>query len=60
MQLEIITTTDGRHVGRQFDSTDRPIHLDADEDFMPDRVWQIAPGMWRLANSSYIIDAKEV
>ena len=60
MQLEITTTTDGRHVGRVIDSDARPIILDHDEQFQPDRVWQIGPGVWRLANPSYVIDAKEI
>jgi hypothetical protein len=36
-----------------------PIVLDADELFLPDRVWQTGPGTWRLANSNYVVDAKE-
>jgi hypothetical protein len=59
MLLEIIATTDGRYIGATFDPAARPIHLAIDRDFTPDRVWQIAPGVWRLANSNYVIDAKE-
>jgi hypothetical protein len=59
MQLEIITTTDGRFIGHVIDTTPRPIVLDAADLFWPDRIWQIAPGVWRLANSNYVIDAKE-
>lgn len=60
MLLEVINTTDGRHIGHRFDNTDRAIRLSSDEWFAPDRTWLIAPNMWRLANSNYILDAKEV
>jgi hypothetical protein len=59
MQLEIISTTDGRFIGRTIDTDPRPIVLDATDVFWPDRIWQIGPGLWRLANSSYIIDGTE-
>ena len=59
MLLEITTTTDHRFIGQAINSEDRPIQLDADVSFIPDRIWQIGEGLWRLANTSYVVDAKE-
>jgi hypothetical protein len=59
MLLEITNTTDGNHIGTVINSESMPIVLDADELFLPDRVWQTGPGTWRLANSNYVVDAKE-
>lgn len=59
MLLEITQTTDGNHIGTIIDSDARPIVLDLDESFWPDRVWQTGPVTWRLANSNYVVDAKE-
>jgi hypothetical protein len=60
MLLEILATTDRRHIGSVIDESERPIQLDPDEVFMPDRVWLLSPGVWRLANPSYVIDAQEL
>ena len=60
MQLEIIVTTDGQHLGRVIDAAERPITLSDDEVFNADCIVQIGPKMWRLRNSNYVIDAKEI
>jgi hypothetical protein len=60
MWLEITSTTDGKFQGRTFDSAERPIVLDDDRNFVPDRVFPIGKQLWRLASTSYVIDAREV
>lgn len=60
MLLEIIDTTDGRHIGKIIDSEILPIELNNDTQFAPDRIWQTDGNTWRLANSNYIIDSKEI
>jgi len=59
MLLDIITTTDGQNVGMHIDS-DLPIILGNGSLFYPDKVVSVGPGTFRLFNSSYTIDAKEV
>lgn len=59
MLLEILTTTDGQHLGAVINTAERPIVLSHDEQFTPDRVWQIGPVTWRLSSSNYTIDGKE-
>lgn len=59
MLLTILTTTDSQHVGRVIDTDASPIPLGDGDTFAPEKVWQIAPGIWRLAGSGYIIDAQE-
>jgi len=59
MDLEIITTTDGRHVGLRINTGNWTVNL-GDTAFTPDRVWSIGVGLWRLANSNYVIDAQEI
>lgn len=60
MWLEILTTTDGKFQGRTFDSAERPVVLDDDRHFVPDRVFPIGKQLWRLASTTYVIDAREV
>jgi hypothetical protein len=60
MWLEITYTTDGKFQGRTFDAAERPIVLDDDRNFVPDRVFSIGEQLWRLASTSYVIDAREV
>lgn len=59
MILTITSTTDSQHVGTVIDTDVLPIPLGDGDAFEPERVWQIAPGTWRLAGSGYIIDAQE-
>jgi len=60
MRLQIISTTDGRFLGHEFEDV-FPIQLTPDTLFAPDHpAAQIAPATWRFANSNYVIDAKEV
>jgi hypothetical protein len=59
MLLDIITTTDGRNLGMHIDS-DIPIILGNGSPFYPDKIVRIGPDTWRLYNSNYIIDTKEV
>jgi len=59
MDLEIITTTDDRYIGTVINTADRQVNL-GDTAFTPDRVWSIGVGLWRLANSNYVIDAQEI
>lgn len=58
MIVQITATTDGRHIGHEFDSADNPIRLDdvfvAVEKTMP------IPGGVRFINTSYIIDTVEI
>jgi hypothetical protein len=60
MWLEITYTTDGKFIGRRFEASARPVPLSPDRCFMPDRVFPIGAGLWRLASANYIIDTKEV
>ena len=60
MLLEIVATTDGKFVGRQIDTSAIPVLLCKDRAFLPDRIFRIGEGRWRLANPSYVIDAVEV
>jgi hypothetical protein len=60
MQLEILNTTDGRHIGVIIESTARPLVLSDDEDFHPDLVREISSGVWRLSNPNYVVDAREI
>jgi hypothetical protein len=59
MLLEIITTTDDQNIGLHID-TSAPIVLGNGAVFAPDRIIQTAPTVWRLFNSNYVIDAKEI
>jgi hypothetical protein len=59
MLLEIIHTTDDQNIWRIID-TAAPIVLENGATFVPDRTVQTAPTAWRLFNSNYVIDAKEV
>jgi hypothetical protein len=60
MRLEIVASTDGKHIGVVIpDANARPIRLAPDRTFYPERVLQVSPGVWRLANPSYVVDAKE-
>lgn len=55
--IQIIATTDGRFVGKILDINE-PIVLDGFV-FVPDKTQQ-HDGLYRLSNSSYVIDAKEI
>jgi hypothetical protein len=59
MQLEIITTTDGKHVGKVV-TCGPAITLASDEVFRPTSKTQILPGIWRVFSSTYVIDGKEL
>jgi hypothetical protein len=59
MLLEIISTTDDQNIGLIIDTTEH-IVLSNGFTFSPDRTIQTAPTIWRLFNSNYVIDAKEV
>ncbi len=59
MLLKIIHTTDDQNTGLIIDTT-APIVLENGSTFVPDRTIQTAPATWRLLNSNYVIDAKEV
>jgi len=59
MELEIISTTDDRYIGTVINTADWQVEL-GDRVFVPDRVWSISVGLWRLANSNYVIDAQEI
>jgi len=59
MLLKIINTTDDQNIGLIID-TAAPIVLANGSTFIPDRTIQTAPDVWRLFNSNYVIDAKEV
>ncbi len=59
MQLDIVTTTDGRYIGQRIDTQSPQIALGNDRVFVPDRIWCIGDRLWRLANSNYVIDATE-
>lgn len=59
MLLEIITTTDDQNIGLHIDTL-APIVLGNGATFVPDRIIQTAPDTWRLFNSNYVIDAKEI
>ena len=60
MNLTIIGTTDGRFVGSEFDGA-LPIVLGGYFEFHPDKPpVQIAPKVWRFANSNYVVDTKEI
>ena len=54
---KIISTTDGKFVGMEFDPS-QPIILDGSE-FMPDKVQNFPDGTSRYSNSSYVIDVQE-
>ena len=56
--MQIVTTTDGRFIGRQFDPAE-PLVLDGFQ-FVPDKVQPLPGGMVRLSNSNYVIDAKDI
>lgn len=55
--MKIISTTDGKFIGREvIDKT----HVDLDDyEFIPDRIVEITPGIWRLSNTNYVIDVQE-
>lgn len=59
MLLEITTTTDDQNIGLHIDTL-APIVLGNGSVFTPDRIIQTAPTVWRLFNSNYVIDAKEI
>lgn len=56
--MQIVNTTDGRFIGRQFDP-DKPMLFDGFR-FTPDKVQAQPDGVVRLSNSNYVIDAKEI
>ncbi len=55
---QIIETTDGMFIGMEFDPA-QPLILNGAE-FVPDKIIPIGDGMFRYANSSYVIDVKEI
>lgn len=55
--IQIIATTDGRFIGKIIDINESII-LDGFI-FVPDKI-QNVDGLYRLSNSSYVIDAKEI
>lgn len=59
MKLQIISTTDGKFIGLEFNDK-FPIKL-GDIEFTPDSTpIQIGNKTWRFFNSNYSIDTKEV
>jgi len=56
--MQVVTTTDGRFVGRLFDPAE-PMIFDGFR-FVPDKVAVQPDGLVRLSNSNYVIDAKEL
>lgn len=58
MMLSILDTTDGKYLGKVFDS-EQPLFL-SNSEFVPDKVIEVAPGEFRFSNSSYVIDVKEI
>lgn len=56
--MQIVNTTDGRFIGRQFDPS-QPMVFDGFS-FAPDKVLAQPGGLVRLSNSNYVIDAKEI
>ena len=60
MLLEIISTTDGKFIGNQIDSSIFPMPLGKDQFLRTERVFQTGKRLWRLATSTYVIDAREV
>ena len=55
--IQIIATTDGRFIGKIIDINESII-LDGFI-FVPDKI-QNVDGLYRLSNSGYVIDAKEI
>ncbi len=56
MMMQIVATTDGRYLGREFDSADNPIQLDDDVFVYVEKTMPLPDGV-RFINTSYIIDA---
>ena len=59
MMMQIVATTDGRYVGKEFDSADNPIQLDDDVFVFVEKTMPLPNGM-RFINTSYIIDTVEI
>lgn len=57
MNMQIVATTDGRYLGRTFDSTDNPIVLSDDVLIYIERTMALTDGL-RFISSNYIIDAQ--
>lgn len=55
---QIIATTDGKFIGMEVDPS-LPLILDGVE-FVPDKIIPISEGVYRYANSNYVIDVKEI
>lgn len=56
--FQITATTDGRYIGVTFDA-DLPIVLGG-APFSPTQVLQVGPSEFRVSNSNYVIDVKEI
>jgi len=59
MNLHIVSTTDGRFLGHEFQDI-FPLVLGAYQFIPDDPPMPIGGGLWRFSNSNYSIDAKEV
>lgn len=60
MFLKIIETTDNNHVGVVIDTSHSTIQLSDDTTFSDYTIRPISPGVYRLFNTNYVIDAKEI
>jgi hypothetical protein len=58
MKMVITASTDGQHLGKEFDSDDNPIELAADVLHDVERVMELPDGA-RFISSNYIIDARK-
>ena len=58
MKYQIITTTDGQFVGKVFTEFQQVVLNGAE--FEPDKIVPLGDGVYRVSNSNYVIDVKEV
>jgi hypothetical protein len=59
MKLRVTDTPDRQHLGKEFDSEDRPIILSADFSMEVDKIIPLENGL-RFVSSSYILDTVKV
>jgi hypothetical protein len=59
MMLKIISTTDGRFIGTEFEPV-FPLLLGDDFGFSPDKAVPLSAVSTRFFNSNYCIDAEEI
>lgn len=51
---KVLSTTDGQFIGHE---------ITFDEGlpgFLPEKLQEVAAGLWRLSNSNYVVDAEEI